>query len=657
MRDVQHSPTSRPLVQRRGSVSASDPFGNHAALNLNPSRSSSSTLTIVRIDPSTSPINANFSSVVSSQESASPHRSRHHRRPGSSGSASTQNVASQPPRLSFAFSSFSGHGQVSGGSGSTLIPGARPASPTISSPPSRYASHRPSGPKSRLTPAEVYDLAKQATQPKSLNAPSQSSATTPQAHSEAGIVPAVFTPLPPSVYLPFLDRPSEVTALLTSPPSAKLFSLLQQTFSRNPSAAPASPSVPIQFPSPSDPIEIPQDPLDWSFVQLTAWLVASRTTAPDALYVRNARRCILAHSELIWERVKGALGVPPELDIDWTQQQPGLMWDEMGGSSALSSDDESDYAAEIGVRQAGGEKVEVPAPGSTGRSGGVTKVHAPATPIPQGHVESHPSDSTGSASRSAHTEAQVQVTTEVQGHISISPILASSASINPHPPPLSLPASEFGDGLDDITEDAEEEDTAETKPEEPHAQEGTAHIQGLRISTSPSPYVASAGLPSPQSFSLSRPGSVAGYNGSRPVSRAGSFKGHSRPVSVAHSPVASAHPVMHSSAGSSPKASDRSASFGAGSAGSYANMRTFGRSSSFGSLSGLPSSASQIGSVGSGLRELLKQREAGEDEGSEAGHEDEDNGSHAYPEIRSPTTPHFPSNFANLDAGPTFAAR
>jgi hypothetical protein len=41
-----------------------------------------------------------------------------------------------------------------------------------------------------------------------------------------------------------------------------------------------------------------------------------RTIALDALWVHHARACIHERSELIWERVKGALGVPPELDID-----------------------------------------------------------------------------------------------------------------------------------------------------------------------------------------------------------------------------------------------------------------------------------------------------------------------------------------------------
>ena len=35
------------------------------------------------------------------------------------------------------------------------------------------------------------------------------------------------------------------------------------------------------------------------------------------LWIRKIRRCVMTHSELIWERIKGALGVPPELDVDF----------------------------------------------------------------------------------------------------------------------------------------------------------------------------------------------------------------------------------------------------------------------------------------------------------------------------------------------------
>lgn len=46
------------------------------------------------------------------------------------------------------------------------------------------------------------------------------------------------------------------------------------------------------------------------------WLTkVDRDEADDVEWIAKARACIIARSEPIWERVKGALGVPPELDI------------------------------------------------------------------------------------------------------------------------------------------------------------------------------------------------------------------------------------------------------------------------------------------------------------------------------------------------------
>src|ERR1700722_17795860 len=108
MSQSQHhsQPPRRPLVRRRGSISAGDPFGTHAALNLDPNLSSSSTLTIVRIDPNQpSPGKASGPSLEPSL--ISPHKSRFHRRVSSAGSP-VQTLS----RLSFAFSSFSSKNAV-----------------------------------------------------------------------------------------------------------------------------------------------------------------------------------------------------------------------------------------------------------------------------------------------------------------------------------------------------------------------------------------------------------------------------------------------------------------------------------------------------------------------------------------------------------------
>lgn len=124
------------------------------------------------------------------------------------------------------------------------------------------------------------------------------------------------------VWLPFIDRPMEVSALILSPPSAKLFSLLAQTFPRVEGHSSPSITALAAIPKELNMDDFGTDPTVWTFTQLYFWLTTvPRTSAPDIFWVHQARACILARSELIWERVKGALGVPPELDIDEEDQE------------------------------------------------------------------------------------------------------------------------------------------------------------------------------------------------------------------------------------------------------------------------------------------------------------------------------------------------
>jgi len=76
----------------------------------------------------------------------------------------------------------------------------------------------------------------------------------PVAAHDAQPVPATFTPLPDDIYLPFIERPAEIAALISSPPDIKLFSLLAQTFSSNLPGQPSEPSFAIATfqTSPSD---------------------------------------------------------------------------------------------------------------------------------------------------------------------------------------------------------------------------------------------------------------------------------------------------------------------------------------------------------------------------------------------------------------------
>ncbi|KAH7920376.1 hypothetical protein BV22DRAFT_1050375 [Leucogyrophana mollusca] len=381
----------RRLSVRRGSVSASDPFGAHAAVNRSCS-SSSSTLTIVRVVEQPAPISLNLADPPTTA-----HRRSIRRQPNST-----------TDRLSFAISSFTQSQSTPSSPTSTRLPPSPSSSPRLrpSSPSRRLSS---SYSKQSLTPDQLLDLARQSTSPR---------------YSPA-VQPPSFTPLPADIYLPFIDRPAEVSTLLSTPPTLKLFSLLAQTFPKAPA---------------TDPV-FSDDPSTWPFSTLRTWLTSvDRITADDALWVRNARRCVLAHSELIWERIKGALGVPPELELEEEE------WDEMEEEEALDS----------------------PA------LGGVDAQDVSDSPTP-GHPSASP--------------------------LSIEPIVATPSSHPPaltpgsvNPPPLSLPSAltqtDSTPGLQDIGEEDEvEDDDAKDKDKaaKEQAEAEDKQVHGLRISTSPAP--------------------------------------------------------------------------------------------------------------------------------------------------------------------------
>ncbi|KAK0239037.1 hypothetical protein EDD85DRAFT_528951 [Armillaria nabsnona] len=277
--------------------------------------------------------------------------------------SSTAMQLKQPPapRLSFASSSFN-----------------PPASPRRAS----LSLHR------AMTPEELVQLARSPTE------------SSPAMHP-------TFTPLPDDIFLPFIDRPAEVSALISSPPSARLFALLQLTFT-------------------GIKTESAGDPAKWSYAQLHDWLVkTTREEAPDTLWVAYARACILAHSELIWERVKGALGIPPELDI---------------------SDDEFDaFDMEDGGRKARGHWEDWDA-----------VMESPLGIMQQPSVE-RPTPSSP---------------------LLIEPILSSPATSPFYPSP-----SNNSIGLGGIKE--EEESSTSTTPSEDEESILPAKIHGLRISTTP----------------------------------------------------------------------------------------------------------------------------------------------------------------------------
>ena len=154
---------------------------------------------------------------------------------------------------------------------------------------------------SRLTPEQVVDLTRASVNPRTLP-PSPHGLHSDAQHAHTFNLVS-FTPLPDSICVPFIDRPAEVTSLIQSQPSARLFALLQQTFPQD-----ARAPMGAQY----DPTKRPADSKEWKFEDLEYWLKrVDREEADDVVWVHKMRRCVMTHSELIWERVKGALGVPP----------------------------------------------------------------------------------------------------------------------------------------------------------------------------------------------------------------------------------------------------------------------------------------------------------------------------------------------------------
>lgn len=376
--------------------------------------------------------------------------------------------------------------------------------------------------------------------------------TSPISPSPAGLTPATFTPLPPDIYLPFIDRPGEVSTLLSTPPTTKLFSLLAQTFPKGTS---------------EDQDFLTDDPSSWNFQTLRLWLTTvDRSVANDSLWVRNARKCVLTRSELIWERLKGALGVPPELEV------------------------EDDYDLQY-IDDA------VPAndadPLHSGKAGESTEEAA----------ECYASPTVVSPAPRSSSE-----------DITIEPIIATpscnslSTYGSTNPPPLSLTASlsqsasmNQVDGLQDIGEEAEEEENADNNlQEDSRPQDEETQIHGISISTCPT----SSSLPyTPYAFS------------------------HPSSPDV-HSPVGDGH-------GAETHTKDLPASL---------NRR---------------SRASSRSSVSSYMRPILGPSTHRDGEHPSSNSDFGDNESEqGYDPVgdRSPGNPLFPSNFARLALGPTLRA-
>lgn len=313
----------------------------------------------------------------------------------------------------------------------------RPASPTHHRHHNRAGSHGLDS-KPRLNADQLLALAQESTSPRN-PAPLSS----PNLIGAAPIVdtaPANFMPLADDVYLPFVNRAEEVSALFSGPPCSKLLHLLSQTFAGSPATTPA-------HSSPEDAV-FDIDPKRWSAPQLAYWLKrVDRDSVPDDIWVSRARRCILEHSELIWQRIKGALGVPPELDYDVDE------FDELASSSGETSDalatPDTSVAGLVDEVMTGNMSPEIPVKISPPEEGKLTE----------------------------HGDEDVDVEwLDLSHDISIEPIIRGAPISQLHDAPPTRPGARTIH--ESVQEEDEDEDTAPTPaPPTPEI------VQGIRIST------------------------------------------------------------------------------------------------------------------------------------------------------------------------------
>ncbi|KZV92744.1 hypothetical protein EXIGLDRAFT_836189 [Exidia glandulosa HHB12029] len=284
-----NEPLRRRLSARRGSMSAPDPYALHAEAETE--RAITSRLTIVRVpsQQQSQPPTPGAGSGPPSRRSSwgsSVARSSGRDSPGSAG------VGGGRARLSFAFSTFT-----------PINPPAGSESPVLERPPSKQRTYSnpslaPFAQGKKLTPQELIELAQN---------PTSSAPSTPLPQSESQRQPAPFTPLPADVLLPFLDRPSEVAQLVNTPPTSRLFALLCQALPTENTSA--------------------ETPESWGTAELTHHLTSvPREVLGDKEWALAIKACAAPRSELLWERLKGALGVPPDLeDQDDEEDEPEVL--------------------------------------------------------------------------------------------------------------------------------------------------------------------------------------------------------------------------------------------------------------------------------------------------------------------------------------------
>lgn len=331
--------------------------------------------------------------------------------------------------------------------------------------------------------------------------------------------PAVFRPLPDEVYLPFINRPAEVSALLTEQPTSRLFHLLEALF---PSASnPGTPAREFQAPLPSaGAAEDDDDPTTWSFPRLSHHLVnTTRAEMDDKAWVDAARACIRGRSEALWERFKGALGVPAELELEHEHEHEGEEYEfeepmaemPIGLGEGIISGAMSGYAESEGKSVAGGgAPSDVNAPlGLSSSVGDLASLGYIASPLAVSSLEreaviepvwADQSDSEDEEQKVRERmveqeEAAAAADEGMAGH-RFSALNRSSGALSEGGWSSGRMMENIGEGSDeerDGDEDDEEEDQRSIREDEPKYEDygtgvlsPTREIRALQITTAPS---------------------------------------------------------------------------------------------------------------------------------------------------------------------------
>ena len=171
----------------------------------------------------------------------------------------------------------------------------------------------------------------------------------------------------------------------------------------------------------------------------------------------KARACILERSELIWERIRGALGVPPELNVD--------------------ADELEIHADDIPTR--GGIDIPRPKCLESALNAPVFEPDSPVTPS---------APFTAPSSAGIHTPGSfddIDILSSSVEELSVEPVIATAAS--PAPPPTTSTS------LTEVMEEDEEEEGEgqnTTTKDTNHLDAEGPEVMGIRFSTSPSVSIA-----------------------------------------------------------------------------------------------------------------------------------------------------------------------